>query len=206
MAAELTEKQRAVLEYIKKYILKKSYPPSVREICEAVGLQSTSSVHAHLNSLEKKGYIRRDPAKPRTIEILDEDFNLTQREIVNVPLLGTVAAGQPIYAEENIQDYYPILADMLPNNDTFMLKVRGDSMINVGIFDGDKIIVERCSTASNGEIVVAFTPDSEGATVKRFYKENGHYRLQPENDTMDPIIVEEVLILGRVIGLIRMFR
>ena len=204
MTDGLTEKQLAVLEYIKKYILKKSYPPSVREICEAVGLQSTSSVHAHLNSLEKKGYIKRDPAKPRTIEILDEEFSPTQREIVNVPLLGRVAAGQPIYAEENVQDYFPIPADMLPNNDIFMLKVRGESMINVGIYDGDQIIVERRRTASNGEIVVAFTPENEGATVKRFYKENGHFRLQPENDFMDPIITDDVIVLGKVIGLFRM--
>lgn len=204
MSAELTEKQYAILDYIKKYVLKKSYPPSVREICEAVGLQSTSSVHAHLNTLEKKGYIKRDSSKPRTIEILDEEFDPTRREIVNVPLLGHVAAGLPIYAEDNITDYFPIPADMLPNNDIFMLKVKGDSMINVGIFDGDRIIVERRPTANNGEIVVAFVPDEDGATVKRFYRENGHFRLQPENDAMDPIIVDNVYIIGKVIGLLRM--
>ena len=132
------------------------------------------------------------------------EFSPTQREIVNVPLLGRVAAGQPIYAEENVQDYFPIPADMLPNNDIFMLKVRGESMINVGIYDGDQIIVERRRTASNGEIVVAFTPENEGATVKRFYKENGHFRLQPENDFMDPIITDDVIVLGKVIGLLRM--
>jgi repressor LexA len=203
MAQEkITPKQQEILEYIKETILKKGYPPAVREICEAVHLKSTSSVHSHLETLEEKGYIRRDPTKPRTIEIIDDCFNLTRREVVNVPVLGTVAAGQPLYAEENIENYYPIPSDLLPNEETFMLKVRGNSMINAGILEGDQIIVEHCPTAANGEIVVALVDDS--ATVKRFFKENGHYRLQPENDSMEPIIVDHVEILGKVIGLFRL--
>ena len=199
---DVTQRQKEILEYIKESILKNGYPPSVREICEAVNLKSTSSVHSHLETLEEKGYIRRDPTKPRTIEIIDDCFQLTRREVVNVPLLGTVAAGQPLYAEENIENYYPIPADILPNAETFMLKVKGNSMINAGILEGDQIIVEHCPTAHNGEIVVALVEDS--ATVKRFFKEKGHYRLQPENDSMDPIIVENVEILGKVIGLFRL--
>ncbi len=203
MAQEkITPKQQEILEYIKETILKKGYPPAVREICEAVNLKSTSSVHSHLETLEEKGYIRRDPTKPRTIEIIDDCFNLTRREVVNVPILGTVAAGQPLYAEENIENYYPIPSDLLPNAETFMLRVRGNSMINAGILEGDQIIVEHCPTAQNGEIVVALVDDS--ATVKRFFKENGNYRLQPENDSMDPIIVDHVEILGKVIGLFRL--
>lgn len=199
---KITAKQQEILEYIKETILKKGYPPAVREICEAVHLKSTSSVHSHLETLERNGYIRRDPTKPRAIEILDDMFGLTRREMVQVPMIGTVAAGQPILAEENIEDYFPIPAEILPNAQTFMLRVKGDSMINIGIFDGDKVIVEQTSTAKNGEIVVALVEDS--ATVKRFYKEEGHYRLQPENDTMEPIIVPEVEVLGKVIGLFRM--
>lgn len=203
MAQEtITPKQQEILEYIKETILSKGYPPAVREICEAVHLKSTSSVHSHLETLEEKGYIRKDPTKPRTIEIIDDCFNLTRREIVNVPLLGTVAAGQPLYAEENIENYYPIPVELLPNAQMFMLNVKGDSMINAGILEGDQIIVEQRSTARNGEIVVALVEDS--ATVKRFYKENGHYRLQPENDSMEPIIVDQVEILGKVIGLFRL--
>lgn len=198
----ITAKQQEILEYIKETILKKGYPPAVREICEAVHLKSTSSVHSHLESLERNGYIRRDPTKPRTIEIIDDCFNLTRRELVNVPLIGTVAAGQPILAEENIENYFPIPAEMLPNAETFMLNVKGDSMINAGIFNGDQILIAQQSTANNGELVVALVDDS--ATVKRFFKENGHYRLQPENDAMEPIILEKVEILGKVIGLIRM--
>ena len=198
----ITAKPQALLEYIKEPILKKGYPPAVREICEAVKLKSTSSVHSHLETLEKNGYIRRDPTKPRTIEIIDECFNLTRREVVNVPLVGTVAAGQPILAEENIENYFPIPVEMLPNAQTFMLRVKGESMINVGIYDGDQIIVEEQDTARNGEIVVALVEDS--ATVKRFFKENGHYRLQPENDALEPIIVDDVQIVGKVVGLIRM--
>ena len=203
MAQEkITAKQQEILEYIKETILKKGYPPAVREICEAVHLKSTSSVHSHLETLEEKGYIRRDPTKPRTIEIIDDCFNLTRREVVNVPLVGTVAAGVPLLAEENIENYYPIPVELLPNAETFMLNVKGNSMINAGIFDGDQLIVERCSTAYDGEIVVALVDDS--ATVKRFYKEDGYYRLQPENDEMDPIIVDHLEILGKVIGLFRL--
>ncbi|MEG2986641.1 MAG: transcriptional repressor LexA, partial [Lachnospiraceae bacterium] len=176
----------------------------VREICEAVHLKSTSSVHSHLETLEKNGYIRRDPTKPRAIEIIDDTFNLTRRETVNVPILGRVAAGEPILAEENIENYFPIPMEFMPNNEVFMLSVHGESMINAGILDGDYVLVEKVPTASNGEMVVALIEDS--ATVKTFYKEEGVYRLQPENDTMDPIIVSEVDILGKVIGVFRFFK
>ncbi|MBS5074830.1 MAG: transcriptional repressor LexA [Hungatella hathewayi] len=199
---KLTSKQQEILEYIKETILNKGYPPAVREICEAVHLKSTSSVHSHLETLEEKGYIRKNPAKPRTIEIIDDCFNLTRREVVNVPLIGTVAAGVPLLAEENIENYYPIPVELLPNAETFMLNVKGSSMINAGIFDGDQLIVERCSTAYDGEIIVALVDVS--ATVKRFYKEDGYYRLQPENNEMDPIIVDHIKIIGKVIGLFRL--
>ena len=186
----ITQKQSEILEYIKSQILNKGYPPSVRDICQAVNLKSTSSVHAHLESLEKNGYIRRDPTKSRTIEV------------VNIPLLGQVAAGQPLLAVENITEYFPIPSEYMPGGEVFMLKVKGDSMINMGIYEGDQIIVRKQNTASNGEVIVALVDDS--ATVKRFYKENGHIRLQPENDFMDPIIVDDCEILGKVIGLIRL--
>ena len=198
---KISSKQQEILEYIKQEILNKGYPPAVREICEAVHLNSTSSVHSHLETLEKNGYIRRDPTKPRAIEIIDDNFNLTRREVVNVPILGQVAAGQPLLAVENIENYFPIPTEFMPNAETFMLKVKGDSMINAGIFNGDKILVQKQSDAQNGDIVVALVDDS--ATVKTFYKENGHYRLQPENDTMDPIIVNECSILGKVFGIMR---
>lgn len=201
---KITEKQKEILEYIKETILGKGYPPAVREICEAVHLKSTSSVHSHLETLEKNGYIRRDPTKPRTIEILDDDFALTRREMVNVPVIGTVAAGMPILAEENIEDYMPIPAEMLPNKEVFMLKVKGESMIEAGIYNNDKVIVAKQETAENGDKVVALVGDS--ATVKTFYKENGHIRLQPENASMEPIIVNDVQILGKVIGLFRIMR
>lgn len=200
---KITNKQSEILEYIKSEILSRGYPPSVREICDAVNLKSTSSVHAHLETLEKNGYIRRDLAKPRAIEILDDEFNLTRRDVVNVPMIGRVAAGEPILATENINDYFPIPTEYMPNEETFMLKVQGDSMINVGIFSGDNILVKRQSTADNGDLVVALVDDS--ATVKTFYKEDGHYRLQPENNTMDPIIVDECEILGKVFGVFRFF-
>ncbi len=197
----ISPKQSEILEYIKSEILNRGYPPAVREICEAVHLKSTSSVHSHLETLEKNGYIRRDPTKPRAIEIVDDDFNLVRREIVNVPLIGSVAAGEPIFAEQNIEGYFPLLADDMPSGEAFMLK--GESMINVGIYDGDHIIVHKQNTAHNGDLVVALVDDS--ATVKTFYKEKGHFRLQPENDTMDPIIVDEVEILGTVSGLYRRY-
>ena len=200
---KISNKQREILEYIKQEILNKGYPPAVREICEAVDLKSTSSVHSHLETLEKNGYIRRDPTKPRAIEIIDDNFNLTRREVTNVPIIGNVAAGQPLLAVENIENYFPIPVEFLPNAETFMLNVKGESMINAGIYDGDQILVQKQSDARNGDIVVALVDDS--ATVKTFYKENGHFRLQPENDTMDPIIVEDCQILGKVFGVFRLF-
>ena len=198
----ITKKQTEILEYIKSQILNKGYPPSVRDICVAVNLKSTSSVHAHLETLEKNGYIRRDPTKPRAIEIIDDSFNLVRREVVNVPLIGEVAAGQPLLAVENIISYFPIPAEFMPNDEVFMLTVKGESMINIGIYDGDNIIVRRQNTAHDGEVIVALVDDS--ATVKRFYKEDGHIRLQPENDYMEPIIVNDCEIIGKVIGLIRL--
>ena len=200
---KITDKQQEILDYMKAQIINRGFPPSVREICEAVNLKSTSSVHSHLESLEKNGYIRRDPSKPRAIEIVDDCYNLTRRELVNVPMVGTVTAGQPILAVEKIEGYFPIPMEYMPNHETFMLRVKGESMINAGIFDGDQILVQKQNTAYNGDFVVALIDDS--VTVKTFYKENGYYRLQPENDTMDPIIVNDVAILGKVIGLFRMF-
>ncbi len=200
---KISDKQREILEYIKSEILNRGYPPAVRDICEAVHLKSTSSVHSHLETLEKNGYIRRDPTKPRAIEIIDDTFNVVRRGVVNVPLLGRVAAGQPLLAVENIESYFPIPSEFVPQEEAFMLRVTGESMVNAGIFDGDNILVQRQSTAENGDMVVALVDDS--ATVKTFYKENGHYRLQPENDTMEPIIVEDCLILGKVFGVFRIF-
>lgn len=200
----MSAKQQEILEFIKSEIIHKGYPPAVREICEAVHLKSTSSVHSHLETLEKNGYIRRDPTKPRAIEVVDDDFNLTRREIVNVPIIGEVAAGEPIFAEQNIAGYFPLLPEDMPSGEAFMLEVNGESMINVGIYDGDKILVRKQNTAQNGDIIVALVEDS--ATVKTFYKEDGHYRLQPENDSMDPIIVEQVEILGKLAGLYRTYR
>ena len=201
---KISKKQLEILEYIKSEILRIGYPPAVREICEAVNLKSTSSVHSHLETLEKNGYIRRDPTKPRAIEIIDDNFNLTRRDMVNVPIVGQVAAGEPILAEQNITDYFPIPVEFMPNNDTFLLSVKGESMINAGILNGDFVLVEMTPVASNGEMVVALVNDS--ATVKTFYKEDNCYRLQPENDTMEPIIVTEVEILGKVIGVFRFFQ
>ena len=200
---KISPKQKEILEYIKSQILERGFPPAVRDICEAVHLKSTSSVHSHLETLEKNGYIRRDPTKPRAIEILDDSFNFMRREMVNVPIIGRVAAGEPILAEQNIENYFPIPMEYMPNSQTFILKVKGESMINAGILDGDFVLVEQRSTARNGEIVVALIED--GATVKTFYKEDGYIRLQPENDTMDPIIVTDLQILGKVIGVFRFF-
>lgn len=200
---KITAKQQEILEYIKEEILKRGYPPAVREICEAVHLKSTSSVHSHLETLEKNGYIRRDPTKPRAIEICDDSFQMVRTEMVSLPILGNVAAGLPILAEENIQNYFPVPADLVPTGDSFILNVRGDSMINVGIYDGDQVFVNACSTAQNGDTVVALIEDS--ATVKTFYKENGYIRLQPENDTMEPIIVEDCQIVGKVFGIFRLY-
>ena len=200
---KISPKQQEILEYIKSQILERGFPPAVRDICEAVHLKSTSSVHSHLETLEKNGYIRRDPTKPRAIEILDDSFNFMRREMVNVPIIGRVAAGEPILAEQNIENYFPIPMEYMPNSQTFILKVKGESMINAGILDGDFVLVEQRSTARNGEMVVALIED--GATVKTFYKEDGYIRLQPENDTMDPIIVTDLQILGKVIGIFRFF-
>lgn len=200
---KISDKQRQILEYIKDQILEKGYPPAVRDICQAVSLKSTSSVHAHLETLEKNGYIRRDPTKPRAIEILDDEFNIGRREISSIPVVGRVAAGTPILAEQNIEDYFPIPADMAPNSRCFALKVQGDSMINIGINDGDYVFVRETKSADNGDLVVALVDDS--ATVKNFYKENGHIRLQPQNDNMEPIIVQECMILGKVFGVFRLY-
>lgn len=199
----ISTKQKEILEFIKSKIINKGYPPSVREICEAVKLKSTSSVHSHLETLEKNGFIRRDPSKPRAIEIIDDEFNITRRELVNVPIVGTITAGQPILAVENVDSYFPIPSEFMPNSETFMLRVKGDSMINAGIFDQDKILIQKQSHAKNGDYVVALLDDE--VTVKTFYKENGYIRLQPENDALEPIIVPDLQILGIVIGLFRIF-
>lgn len=205
MSHDLGEKQQLILDYLKEQILAKGYPPSVREIGQAVGLKSTSTVHGHLERLEKKGIIRRDPTKPRAIEILDDEFNVQRREMVNIPIVGSVAAGEPLLAVENIEEYFPLPMDYAPNKQLFMLKVQGDSMVNVGIYEGDLIIVQKEVTASNGDIVVAMIDDS--VTVKTFYRESDHIRLQPENDFMDPIRVSdtEVQIVGKVISLFRQY-
>ena len=187
---KISAKQEEILEYIKSQILERGFPPSVRDICEAVHLKSTSSVHSHLETLEKNGYIHRDPTKPRAIEILDDSFNFNRREMVNVPVIGHVAAGEPLLAEQNIENYFPIPMEYMPNKQTFMLKVHGESMINAGIFDGDMVIVELLE---------------DSATVKRFYKEEGIFRLQPENDALEPIIVRDLQIMGKVIGVFRFF-
>lgn len=201
MAGKISDKQKQILEFIKEEQLAKGYPPSVREICDAVGLRSTSSVHSHLNTLEKNGFIRRDPTHPRAIEILDDDFNLQRKEMVSIPLLGNVAAGEPILAVDQIRDYFPIPAEYMPKGQCFMVSVKGDSMINVGIYSGDLLVIEQTNTAKNGDIVLALIDDS--TTVKRFYKENGHYRLQPENDQMDPIITDQCQVIGKVVSLFR---
>lgn len=200
---KISSKQQEILSFVKDEILSKGYPPSVREICAAVNLKSTSSVFSHLETLEKNGYIRRDPTKPRTIEILDDSFNTRRREVVSVPVVGQITAGQPILAVQNIENYFPVPSEYMPKQECFMLRVKGESMINAGILDKDTIIVERVQDAKNGDIVVALIDDS--ATVKTFYKENGHIRLQPENDHMDPIIVDDCKILGKVFGVFRFF-
>lgn len=199
----ISSRQKTILDFIKSEVKEKGYPPSVREIGEAVGLASSSTVHGHLERLEKKGYIRRDPTKPRAIEILDNDGkDNSESDIVKVPLIGKVTAGLPITAIENIEEYYPLPASMVKNGEVYMLTIQGDSMIEVGIYNGDYVIVRKQSTANNGEIVVAMTDEAE-ATVKRFYKEKNHIRLQPENSSMEPIILDNAVILGKVIGVIR---
>ena len=204
---ELNPRQQEILEYIIKETQIKGYPPSVREIGEAVGLSSSSSVHAHLEKLQQLGYIRRDPTKPRAIEILKpfpEYTGLYSPEVIPVPVVGRVTAGEPILAVENIEDYYPLPKDFTSYRDLFILKVKGDSMINAGIFDRDLVVVHKTSTASNGEIVVAMLENGE-ATVKRFFREEGRFRLQPENPVYNPIYTDHLSILGKVIGLIRKF-
>lgn len=201
MPGKISAKQQQILDYIKEDILEKGYPPTVREICEKVGLRSTSSVHSHLNTLEENGYIRRDPTKPRAIEIMDDEFGLTRREMTNIPVIGRVAAGEPLLAVENIKNYFSLPTEFLPNCETYILEVKGESMINVGFFEGDYLIIEKTNVAKNGDIVVALIDDS--VTVKRFYKENGYIRLQPENDTMDPIIVDDCTIVGKAFALYR---
>lgn len=200
----ISDKQAQILEYIKDQIMEKGYPPAVREICEAVHLKSTSSVHSHLATLEKRGYIRRDPTKPRAIEICDDNFQMLRTETASLPVVGRVAAGEPILAEQNIESYFPVPAEYVPRGESFVLKVHGTSMINAGIMDGDYIFVNSCRNAENGEIIVALIDDS--ATVKRFYKEDGHIRLQPENDEMEPIVVEDCQILGKVFGVYRVMK
>lgn len=199
---ELNQRENDILHFIKRRITEQGYPPSVREIGMAVGLKSSSTVHGYLNSLEKKGYIRRNPSTPRAIEITDGS-NSIEKEMVNIPLVGHITAGTPILAQEVIEDIYPLPFDLVQAEDTFMLNVTGKSMINAGILDGDKLIVKRQNYANNGDIVVALLEDE--ATVKTFYKEADHIRLQPENDYMDPIIADNVVILGKVIGLIRQY-
>lgn len=201
---KLSKRQDDIIAFIKKEVTTKGYPPSVREIGDAVGLASSSTVHGHLSRLEKKGIIRRDPTKPRAIELLDHDYSsTTKQESVQVPIIGKVTAGQPITAIENIEEYFPVPASMVGSNDVFILNVMGKSMIDAGIMDGDKVIVRQQRAADNGDIIVAMTEDDE-ATVKRFFKEKDHIRLQPENSTMAPIILDSCVILGKVIGVFRM--
>ncbi|WHY58728.1 transcriptional repressor LexA [Peribacillus simplex] len=202
---KLSKRQQDILDFIKEEVRQKGYPPSVREIGEAVGLASSSTVHGHLSRLESKGLIRRDPTKPRAIEIMnsEEASNIPKASVVNVPLLGKVTAGMPITAIENIEEYFPLPESMVPHDDhVFMLEIMGESMIEAGIHDGDYVIVKQQSNANNGDIVVAMTEDDE-ATVKRFFKEPDYIRLQPENSNMEPIILRDVSILGKVIGLYR---
>lgn len=207
MYLDLTNKQVMILEFIKEQQLDKGYPPSVREICTAVGLKSTSTVHSHLNKLEKLGYIKRDPSKPRAIEILDNNTNDApglNQEIVPIPIVGQITAGEPILAEQNIEEYMPLPINLVHGKNNFILKVRGESMINAGILDKDYVIVDKVNHASNSEIVVALI-NGEAATVKRFFKEDRKVRLQPENEFMDPIILDErnVEIVGIVKGVFR---
>jgi len=194
------ENQQRILEFIKSEIENKGYPPSVREICTAVGLRSTSTVHAHLNHLEEQGLIRRDPTKPRALEVVDG----TQARGRSVPLVGKVTAGQPILAVENIEDYLVLPQSMLGKDDMFCLRVQGESMIDIGILDGDIVVLRKQDTAENGEIVVAMTPEDE-ATLKRIYYEEDRVRLQPENSTMEPIYTENATVLGKLVALVRQF-
>ena len=199
--SELKDKQLLIYEFLKDFTSQKGYPPTVREICKAVGLKSTSSVHGHLKQLEKEGLIKRDPTKPRALEIVD---SVVKKEMINVPIIGRVTAGLPILANENIEDSFPLPLDYVKhNNDLFMLKISGSSMIKAGILDGDFAIIERTQTASNGDKIVALIKNE--ATLKTFYRENDHIRLQPENDEMEPIIVDNCSILGKLIGIYRTY-
>ena len=204
---QISKRQLSILDFIKQEVKDKGYPPSVREIAEAVGLLSSSTVHGHLDRLEKKGFIRRDPTKPRAIEILDqdlveEDSNIIPFPVKHIPVVGKVTAGIPITATENIEDYFPLSTNFVGDNNVFILNVVGESMIEAGIHNGDLVIVRQQQTANNGDIVVAMTEDDE-ATVKTFYREKDHIRLQPENSSMEPIRLQNVTILGKVIGLFR---
>lgn len=205
---KMSNRQRAIMDFIRSEVREKGYPPSVREIGEAVGLASSSTVHGHLERLEKKGFIRRDPTKPRAIEILnheDDNTSMYHFSVSQIPIIGKVTAGLPITATENIEEYFPLPSHFTGEAEVFMLTVEGDSMMDIGIHDGDYVIVKQQKSANNGDIVVAMTEDNE-ATVKRFYKEKDHFRLQPENSTMKPIILNNVDILGKVIGLFRNIR
>lgn len=199
---DLTDRQKAILIYIKNEIRTRGYPPAVREIGDAVGLSSSSTVHSHLNQLENKGYIKRNPTKPRAIEIMDNDIT-RNREMIEVPLVGRVTAGTPILAIENIEETFPLPLEFVNSDDVFMLKIQGDSMINAGIFNEDMVVVRKQNVAKDGDIVVALLEDE--ATVKRFYKGFNHVRLQPENDAYEPIITRDVSILGKVIALLRKY-
>ena len=212
MYSNLTDKQIAILEFIKSEISKKGYPPAVRELCDAVNLRSTSTVHSHLNKLEKLGYIRKDPTKPRAIEVLDkarddDDVMGLHQEMINLPLIGQITAGEPIFAEQNIEEYIPLPASLVSGKDNFVLRVKGDSMVNAGILNGDYVVVDKKNTAANGQMVAALV-ENEKATVKTFYKEDGKIRLQPENDFMEPFIFEDaqVQIIGIVTGVFRVLK
>lgn len=203
MYEDLTQKQIEILLYIKSEVQRQGYPPAVRDICKGVNLKSTSTVHSHLEKLEAKGYIRKDPTKPRAIEILDknDDFLLAPKKTVDIPIVGKVTAGTPILAVENIEDTYPVPLELVEGHDVFMLKIQGESMIDAGILDGDLVLVKEQKNALNGDIVVALLEDE--ATVKRFFKEKDRIRLQPENQFMEPIYATNVSVLGKVIGLFR---
>ena len=206
--ASLTEKDYEILDFIKEELIENGFPPSVREICDKVGLKSTATIHARLRKLEEHGMILRDSSKNRSIKVIGLEENYSKKieyvddKYIDIPIYGDVAAGQPITAIDDVRDTFPLPISFAQNKDLFMLKVSGESMVNAAILDGDMIIVSKQNTANNGEIVVALL-DNENATVKTFYKENGHIRLQPENDTMEPIIVKEVKILGKVVGIFR---
>jgi len=203
MLGTLSAKQQRILDFLKSEIRQHGYPPTVREICDAVGLSSTSTVHSHLETLERKGYIRRSPTKNRSTEILEEDFYNNTRELVNVPIVGRVAAGIPILADENIEDTFPIPIDYVKNDTCFMLHVKGDSMMDDGIFDGDLVLVRQQQTATDGDIIIALLDDS--ATVKKFYRDGENIRLSPANSYYEPIIVQDCEVLGKVIGLYRRY-